>query len=527
MNSMKIIIAGPGAGKTHRMINEILTILPEIRKKPNRICAIITYTIAATEEIKDRLAKQIVIPNNVFIGTSHSFLIKYIIRPYASLFLDIPSDKIYIDSISLSESYVKWINGKFLSKQRNSVKKNTEIKQAEKLLGNGIITYDKILELSYKLITEYKVIANKISKRISHLFVDEYQDTHIYQHLIIQEIIKRKKTSFLCVGDPLQSIFGFSYTIGQIKLPQKLKVETLANSPLLKLKEEYPNNCIYIQENHRSTKSIIGLINNYRSYIESMQVAVEQEDCDVFYINSTDRKIICETFYAKKEELGIKAEVNKIEYLHLAKEWNFWNGVKADLKIEVLDKGDHKNSSLMLEIKKCVLGCIGLNESEVFLLTKEKTKIKQKIAFRKFCIKIYKGIKSKKGNITPDQVRRFFTITFGYKFKTLNDPSDHISMESTIKNIFKAEPQRTILCQNKFYSTIHSSKGLEATCVLVCAQTKAQLFQWLNFEQVEEKTDETRLGYVAFSRARKLLCVACLEELTSEELSKLEHFQKL
>ena len=52
---------------------------------------------------------------------------------------------------------------------------------------------------------------------------------------------------------------------------------------------------------------------------------------------------------------------------------------------------------------------------------------------------------------------------------------------------------------------IHSAKGQEAECVLVMAESRDQLKDWL--KKNEELEEEARVGYVAFSRARKLLCV--------------------
>ncbi|MFE4430436.1 ATP-binding domain-containing protein [Peribacillus butanolivorans] len=52
--------------------------------------------------------------------------------------------------------------------------------------------------------------------------------------------------------------------------------------------------------------------------------------------------------------------------------------------------------------------------------------------------------------------------------------------------------------------SIHSAKGQEAECVLVMAESESQLMEWLG---ENEKSEEARVGYVAFSRARKLLCV--------------------
>ena len=51
---------------------------------------------------------------------------------------------------------------------------------------------------------------------------------------------------------------------------------------------------------------------------------------------------------------------------------------------------------------------------------------------------------------------------------------------------------------------IHTAKGQEAECVLVIAESETQLLEWLGDNNDSE---EARVGYVAFSRARKLLCV--------------------
>ena len=64
--------------------------------------------------------------------------------------------------------------------------------------------------------------------------------------------------------------------------------------------------------------------------------------------------------------------------------------------------------------------------------------------------------------------------------------------------------------------TIHKSKGIEADCVLVLASSESQLFKWLemNGEDMKSETDEDyRLGYVAFTRARKVLILCCLKEI--------------
>lgn len=53
MSKPKLIIAGPGAGKTYGMVNEIISSLSEL--SPARYMVVITYTNSATDNIKNRL----------------------------------------------------------------------------------------------------------------------------------------------------------------------------------------------------------------------------------------------------------------------------------------------------------------------------------------------------------------------------------------------------------------------------------------------------------------------------------------
>lgn len=113
----QLVIAGPGAGKTHNMVQRVLESIENLH--PARYCVVITYTNAATDEIKTRLANQIKIPENVFIGTIHSFLNKFFIIPYASIldsaispqkaFLQISSDEIVRNKMQKSGKNVNLV----------------------------------------------------------------------------------------------------------------------------------------------------------------------------------------------------------------------------------------------------------------------------------------------------------------------------------------------------------------------------------------------------------------------------------
>ena len=80
INSNKKIYAGPGAGKTYFLVNNIKDMFKKetkIYKSESKKILCITYTNSAVEEIKSRLEGY---ENNIEICTIHSFIIKYIIN---------------------------------------------------------------------------------------------------------------------------------------------------------------------------------------------------------------------------------------------------------------------------------------------------------------------------------------------------------------------------------------------------------------------------------------------------------------
>jgi ATP-dependent exoDNAse (exonuclease V) beta subunit len=70
--------------------------------------------------------------------------------------------------------------------------------------------------------------------------------------------------------------------------------------------------------------------------------------------------------------------------------------------------------------------------------------------------------------------------------------------------------------------TIHTAKGLERDAVLLIASIPQQFSRWVKIDDGKSVRDEeSRIGYVAFSRAKKILCVAT-DSLTPERKLWLE-----
>lgn len=76
------IYAGPGAGKTHFLVENVKTIVtnhPIVSQSRSRKVLCITYTNAAGEEIERRLNR---FSDSVEVFTIHSFIIEHIIKPF-------------------------------------------------------------------------------------------------------------------------------------------------------------------------------------------------------------------------------------------------------------------------------------------------------------------------------------------------------------------------------------------------------------------------------------------------------------
>lgn len=234
-----LIIAAAGSGKTTELIRRIKHKTEELPS--NKILAVITYTNAATNEIVERLGGNSTIQSNVFIGTIHSFLLRYLIKPYGKI-LGLVSDELIITDykVELEESENKFV-----------AKANIEAQLSKK----GIVTYDYIETLAKKII-ENENVKEHFCSRIQYLFVDEFQDSSKGQFEIIEKLRKAKRTQVILVGDPEQRIMGFKNKIKKHPIDELQK----------------PNGRKYIlkrlENNHRSSETIVKFINNFHSSIE-------------------------------------------------------------------------------------------------------------------------------------------------------------------------------------------------------------------------------------------------------------------
>lgn len=510
--SMQLTLAGPGAGKTTDMIEQIVAKLPELQA--NRDMAIITYTNESVDDIKRKVNTHICLPQNVFIGTIHSFLVHYFIIPYAFT-LGYKTNPITIVD-KFSSTGMEWIEGwaerTFSDLKTREIRKQGVYQKQYKLrresaARKGIYTYDSIIKISKEL-AEKKDICKLVSNKIQFLFIDEYQDISKYAHDIIMQLEKQHLTRIAVVGDPDQSIYRFRY--GSSQIGERAPAEN--KQPIRALMSLKPDEC-YVRNlliNHRSSKEIVEFNNQYGTL--KNQIPEKGSVCKIHYMALKD----------PANQLSQIKQLGKLygctDFLVLGKKQK-----TADYCKTSVENTDTKNGYIDL---KSITDFIAAKSGLTYRgLLEEYGLDKHKLRHVAAELRKRYDIEQMEEDYLILQIRNVIKELYGiivhFKDSTcVDDKKKKISFGYTKKWDAVCE---TYDSNDTRFLTIHKSKGLEADCVLVIAETQNELFKWLNMtpQKMKSLTDEDyRLGYVAFTRAKKVLIISCLQDIDTDCLDK-------
>lgn len=306
INSNKKVYAGPGAGKTYFLINNIKDMFKKdtkIYKSEKKKILCITYTNSAVDEIKSRLDGY---ENNIEICTIHSFIIEYIIQFYQDELKKIMKDdygievkgnkKIssqiegvgilhgqdkqqifdYINSnLGTSEeiNYSKKTMGevkvdidKYINKDKKELICSNKINESHKNIIKKYLwdvvrklNHDEILYFGYRILERNPTILYAIRAQFPYIFVDEFQDTNPLQTRMLSKICE-KISKITVIGDVAQSIYSF----------QGARPTQFTNFSLPCMKE------YEIKGNRRSTSNIVHMCNYIRRNDNLEQVSIKE-----------------------------------------------------------------------------------------------------------------------------------------------------------------------------------------------------------------------------------------------------------
>lgn len=268
-----LVLAGAGSGKTKVLTHRVAWLIQEKKATPEQVL-LLTFTNKAASEMKERVVKLIGVTPK-FAGTFHSFCAK--VLRFDGQAIDIPPGFLIYDESDQLETvkdifkelnistesykpnailgaisdaknqmltpvdYASYVNSDF---SKTTLRVYNAYEKALKEI--GALDFDDLLIKTVELFKTNKAILTQWQKRLTHILVDEWQDTNKIQYVLARQIIGNRKT-ITAVGDASQSIY--SWRGADFRNINYL----IRDFPEIKI--------INLEQNYRSTQTILDAAN--------------------------------------------------------------------------------------------------------------------------------------------------------------------------------------------------------------------------------------------------------------------------
>lgn len=535
-----VVIAGPGSGKTTILTLKIMRLLTEYIKEPHGL-ACITFSREAAREFEDRLkllgyAKR----KNVFLGTVHSFCISEILGKFANLYnYGLPKEmKIIPEKVKkkiynevLSELNIDKFSIIDMNKERslniagvsnvnvvsNPIAKKIADEYEKRVFAAGYIDYESIIIYSTRLIQEHEYVRKCLSAKFPWIVVDEYQDLGRPLHEMILSLFLQTDIKVFAVGDPDQSIYGFSGAI-----PDYL-MELFQRSDIIpiELKNNYRSN----QDIIDGSEMVLDISRDYHAKTRKGEPAVYKfitcqngyEDQFQYFINNIIPECIKNKIPLQEiavllatqndcKELALKCLENNIphyisrhtfdrtEFVQWMEKCAVWINDRQHASFEEIFEYwykvqiIHKEQKFMSE-KEIIQMKKGLLDV-LFSSTEYKHSLETWIIY--FIEKL--GIEAllKDSDQMPDE--------WDNLIKLCNEISDDKYRDyDTRKFSLLGKPENQITI-----TTRHSSKGLEFEVVVMMGMDEDHFPSWRVKKDPDAIYEENRICFVCVSRAKRV-----------------------
>jgi DNA helicase-2/ATP-dependent DNA helicase PcrA len=268
-----LVLAGAGSGKTKVLTHRVAYFISQGLIKPEN-ALLLTFTNKAAGEMKERISV-LTNGNPPFSGTFHSFCAK--VLRIDGRHIGIPVNFIIYDEQDQKDA-VKQILEKMdlstdqynpaailsgISEAKNQMIGPEEYKEFirsewqevvakvyteyEKMLKEiGALDFDDLLIKTVKLFKDVPEVLEKWQRTLTHIFIDEWQDTNKIQYALTKQLVGKRK-NITAVGDASQSIYSW-------------RGADFRN--INYLIRDYPNvKIINLEQNYRSTQNILDAAN--------------------------------------------------------------------------------------------------------------------------------------------------------------------------------------------------------------------------------------------------------------------------
>ncbi len=274
-----LVLAGAGSGKTKVLTYRVAYFISKDLIKPEN-ALLLTFTNKAADEMRERiklLLAETSLPagTSVQAGTFHSFCAKILridgenigvpknfiiydeadqkdsvreIMDNLNISTDQYSPSSILSGISEAKSQMlspaEYIN--FVRSDWQEITAKVYLEYEKKLKEIGALDFDDLLIKTVNLYREVPEILKKWQERLTHIFVDEWQDTNKIQYTLAKLLVGEGQ-NITAVGDASQSIYSW-------------RGADYRN--INYLTRDYPNiKIINLEQNYRSTQNILDAAN--------------------------------------------------------------------------------------------------------------------------------------------------------------------------------------------------------------------------------------------------------------------------
>lgn len=301
-----LITAGPGTGKTYTLVQRAIYLIQECGIQPEHIF-IATFTEKAAKELITRITNELStrgIPANIhemYVGTFHSLCLRilkehmeftrlrrnyrmldafdqqylvfrniYKLRNIPGMDGVLPEKAGAWNHAGLICSYVNNLSEEMVSPEALIADPDSSIKalgylltEYRKLLADeNLMDFSSIQTEAYHLLIKNQAILEELRSRISHIMVDEYQDTNYIQEQLVF-LLAGERNNICVVGDDDQGLYRFrGATIRNIlEFPHKFPEGTCRIIPLV--------------TNYRSNSDIVDFYNRWMATTDGAKFKFE------------------------------------------------------------------------------------------------------------------------------------------------------------------------------------------------------------------------------------------------------------
>jgi DNA helicase-2/ATP-dependent DNA helicase PcrA len=540
-----LVLAGAGSGKTRVLTHRVAYFIEEGKVAPDNVL-LLTFTNKAAGEMKGRV-EALTKKAPTFAGTFHSFCVR-ILRIDGEK-IGIPKEFIIYDTgdkkaalkeiikeLNLSKDFYKpggmaaaisEAKNQMLSPvQYGEIAKTDQqnnifriyAKYEQLLREVGALDFDDLLLKAVKLFDEDKNVLSRWQDRLTHVFVDEWQDTNKIQYKLTKYIVGNNE-NITAVGDAAQSIYGW---------------RGADHRNINYLMKDFDNiKVINLERNYRSTQNILSAANSVirkntthpvlelwteKENGEKLRIYRARSGLDeaayiVNEINSLRQKGYGYKDVAVLYRTNAQSRVLEEALLHAGIPYTLVGGLRFYERAEIKDVISYlrllvnsKDTISEERVKKLGKRRYGKfkNYQETINNVEDKTtlEILDTVLSKTYYLKKYK-------RETEENLQRLENIkelrSVATEFPNIHEFLENVALVETeqdekgnIKIIGEGNGKATLM-------TLHAAKGLEFPVIFIVGMEEGLFPHSRSLYDIDELEEERRLAYVGMTRAKELL----------------------